>query len=200
MSKYQKDRNFTNFVHQNLAIPLIYNNLGWIERSIDQVELDRIDIQYGIDYVFADAEKKPVYVQERFRDEFYKNYTDATFRFRRDANKNTNRIESEFYKIKADYLIYGITNGKKFVDKRHTLTDFLKWVVLDIKFIQEKYKTGCLKITKSTKSVCWIENNQLCCPVNYNPDKSSSFVPFDIPMIVKLWGNSPILAQKGYLK
>ena len=26
-------------------------------------------------------------------------------------------MKSEFFKIKADYLVYGITNGKKFIDK-----------------------------------------------------------------------------------
>jgi hypothetical protein len=199
MSKYDKDRSFTNYVHEFLAIPLIYDKLGWKIKNIDPAELERKDLNEGIDYVLNDDNGKLIYVQERFRDAYYKNYNDATLRFRRDSNTHPERIESEFYKIKADFLVYGITNGKKFKDKRHTLTDFIKWVILDLRFIRDKYKNAEIEIVKSHRKTCWIENNVLKCPENFNPDGSSSFVPFDIKLIFDLWGKDPIIAQKGFL-
>lgn len=199
MAKYNKDRNFTDYVHDFLAIPKIYNNIGWKIKNIDPDELERIDINEGIDYVLYDEKSNVIFVQERFRDEYYKNYNDATLRFRRDFNPNPDRVKSEFYKIKADYLVYGITNGKKFIDKRHTLTDFIKWVVLDLKFLKNKYESNEIEIVKSQKKMCWIDKNVLKCPENFNPDGSSSFIPFDIKLINKLWGTKPIIAQKGFL-
>ena len=199
MANYTDDRSFTNFVHTNLAIPMIYKKLAWEISDIDPVELERLDINEGIDYVLEDMNGKKIYVQERFRDEYYKAYNDATLRFRRSNNPDPQRVKSEFYKINADYLVYGITNGKKFFDKRNTLTDFIKWVALDLKFIQKKFEIGKLKIvTPAPRIRCWIEGDVLCCPEVFNPDGSSSFLPFDINLMKQLWGTSPILAQKGF--
>ncbi len=98
MSKYDKDRSFTNYVHEFLAIPLIYDKIGWKIKDVDPDELERIDVNEGIDYVLYDNKSNIVFVQERFRDEFYKNYNDATLRFRREFNPHPDRIKSEFYK------------------------------------------------------------------------------------------------------
>lgn len=195
MAKYNSDRDFTDYAHLNLAIPLIYDKLNWTVIDYDENK----DINDGIDYLLIDITGKEISIQERFRDDYYQQYTDATLRFRRDFNPNPARVKSEFYKIKADYLVYGITNGSKFLDKRHALTDFIKLVVLDLKYLQEKYENGKIKIPTSRKRTCWIEDDVLCCPENFNPDGSSSFLPFDIPLIYKLWGESPIFYQKGYL-
>ena len=107
-------------------------------------------------------------------------------------------MKSEFFKIKADYLVYGITNGKKFIDKRYTLTDFIKWVILDVNFLKEKYENKQLEIVTSRKITCEIFNQKLICPENFNPDGSSSFVPFDVFMLNKLWGDKVIIAQNRY--
>ncbi len=199
MTKYDKDRSFTDFVHSNLAIPQIYNELGWNILNIDKKELKHLDLHSGIDYVLINEQGQKITVQERFRDEFYKSYNDATLRFRREFNSTPERVKSEFYKIKADYLIYGITNGKKFPDKRATLTNFIKWVALDLKYIQEKHKTGKIKIIPQSSQIkCWVKDGILHCPENFNRDNSSSFLPFDIKLIKSLWGEEPILKQKGY--
>ena len=201
MSKTDHDWAFSTFVHHNMAIPIIYESLGWKIISIKAEEAIELDIHHGIDYVLADNKNVRITVQERFRDNFYATqYNDATLRFRRELNPDPKRIESEFYKIKADFLVYGIVNGKKFEDQRHTLTGFNKWVVLDLKFVQEKFNTDLIKIiTRSGKRTCWIENKILHCPENLNPDGSSSFLPFDIKLINELWGQQPIIAQKGFL-
>ena len=182
----------------NLAIPIIYRKLNWDISEIDAKVLETIDINEGIDYVLNNSSGETVLVQERFRDSFYSKYNDATLRFRRDQNQNPERIKSEFYKIKADYLVYGITNGSKFPEKRHTLTDFIKWVVLDLNFIRIQFELGKIKIVTSSKINCWIEDDVLHCPENFNPDGSSSFIPFDVLLLVNLFGYRPIIEQQGY--
>tara|TARA_B100000497_G_C7689413_1_gene418674 strand:+ start:792 stop:1391 length:600 start_codon:yes stop_codon:yes gene_type:complete len=198
MAYYKDDRSFTNYVHNNLAIPKIYETLGWNVLEIDKNKLEYIDINHGIDYVLKDQNGTIKNVQERFRDIFYQKYNDATLRYRRDNNSDPSRMKSEFFKIKADYLVYGITNGKKFIDKRYTLTDFIKWVILDVNFLKEKYENKELEIITTNKITCEIVNQKLICPENFNPDGSSSFIPFDIFMLNKLWGDKVIIAQNRY--
>lgn len=200
MANYSSDRSFTDYVHNNLAIPIIYKKLNWNISKIEANILEEKDMNEGIDYVLHDNTNEAIYVQERFRDSYYSNYNDATLRFRRDNNSNQDRIKSEFYKIKADYLVYGITNGNKFPEKRHTLTDFIKWVVLDLKFIKEQFKSEKIKIVTSSQKCCWISSGVLFCPENFNTDGSSSFIPFDIVLLKKLFGDNPIKDQKGYFK
>jgi len=200
MQKYNQDRSFTDFVHINLTIPLIYDTLNWKIKDYDEQELKELDMNDGIDYILINNKGKTINIQERFRDEFYKNYNDATLRYRRDLNRHHDRHKSEYYKIKADYLVYGITNGKKFDDARDTLTGFIKWVILDLHFLREKFKSHEIKIVTSSDKTCSIDGSTLICPENFNPDGSSSFLPFDIKMIDELWGSKPIIAQNGYLK
>ena len=200
MSKTGDDWSFSTFVHNTLAIPKIYSLLGWTVIAVDEKRAEDMDIHHGIDYMFVNEVGLSISVQERFRDSFYEKYDDATLRFRREKNPDAERIRSEFYKINADYLVYGITNGKKFPDKRNTLTDFVKWVVLDLNFLRYQYDCGGVRIiTNSQNTRCWISENALCCPEKFNPDGSSSFLPFSIPIINQLWGSSSIKMQKGFL-
>ena len=156
MPNYKDDRNFTDYVHETLAIPKIYEKLHWEVQDVESSKLEYIDINLGIDYVLKNQDGEKINVQERFRDSYYKIYDDATLRFRRDRNTHPERIKSEFYKIKADYLVYGITNGKKFLDKRNTLTDFIKWVIVDINLLKSKYENDELEIDTSSGNCCRI--------------------------------------------
>ena len=195
---YREDRKFTDFVHTEIAIPKIYNLLGWDILEIDAKELELEDVNNGVDYFFNNEKGSKISVQERFRDNFYRKYNDATLRYRRDNNPDPARRASEFYKIKADYLVYGITNGSKFPDKRETVTNFEKFVVLDFNFLKEKFSEKKIKIVTSSSLTCSVEDDVLVCPENFNRDHSSSFIPFDVPLIKKLWGAAPIILQKGY--
>jgi hypothetical protein len=197
---YKDDRSFTNYVHDELVVSQIYKEeLNWKIKDINPNELEVMDIHRGIDYVLIDINNKDIYVQERFRDSFYQKYNDATIRYRRDNSSNPNRVQSEFYKIEADYLVYGITNGRKFVDKRHTLTGFIKWVVIDLNFLRKKFKGKLIKVTEERRTTCYMSDNVLCCPKNYNPDGSSSFIPLDVPLLHQLWGGEVIFKQFGFL-
>ena len=198
MVNYSSDRSFTDYVHNHLAIPIIYKALYWKLSNVEPEILNNMDVKEGIDYVFTSKSGEMVLVQERFRDSFYAKYNDATLRFRRDKNLNADRVESEFYKIKANYLVYGITNGSKFPEKRHTLTNFNKWVVLDLEFIKKQYRLGSIQIITDSRIYCWEKDGVLFCPENFNPDGSSSFIPFDILLLKKIWGHEPFKPQNGY--
>ena len=177
MAKYTDDRQFTDYVHRHLATPLIYKNLNWTEKNVDADALKSLDLNDGIDYVFQNQKGEDVRIQERFRDNFYQKYSDCTLRFRREHNADATRRASEFFKIKADYLIYGITNGSKWLDKRATLTDFLKFVVVDLRVLFQKMDNQQIVLqTGSASNFSRIEGGKMTIPINQNPDFSSSFV------------------------
>ncbi len=197
MTPYINDRAFTNFIHVNLAIPKIYNPINWQEVKLEQPYAEEIDMQQGIDYVFRDKNGKFITVQERFREAKYQQYSDFTIRYRRDGNFHFSRRESEYYKIKADYFTYGITNCSKLnIDK---CTDFIKFALVDLRKVYEKIDNGLIIIEDNKKSTCEIIDNKIICPIKYNRDNSSSFFPIDIVYLVQLWGNEIILVQKGFL-
>ncbi len=200
MAAYYQDRRFTDYVHSQLAEPLIYESLGWSTVPMDAEELERMDINEGVDYVMWKENGDMIGVQERFRDAEYAKYTDATLRYRRDGNRHSARVKSEFYKIRAHYLVYGITNGSKRKQKRETLTGFIKWVILDLDFLRKKFKEGGIVIDRERKwKRCRRDGDKLLCPEMFNHDGSSSFLPFDVPLLKDLWGREPILAEKGFL-
>jgi hypothetical protein len=196
MTTYSSDRQFTDYVHQYLAIPRIYDKIGWQIMDVDKTLALQQDLADGIDYTVKNMEGKTITVQERFRERKYRHYSDATLRFRRDNHRDPAHVESEFYKIKADYLVYGVTNGYKLDIASNT--GFIKGVILDIHFLQEKFKSGSLLIGPTGVVRCKRKQDKMICPENLNPDGSSSFLPFDILIIKALWGTAPILHQKGY--
>lgn len=197
MSKYSKDRAFTNYIHKKLAIPLIYNCLSWSEVQLRKDYSRYIDMMEGIDYVFRKG-NSIMSVQERFREKKYKNFTDFTIRYRRDSNKIKDRHESEYYKMKAHYFTYGIIDSAK--NELYAASSFIKYAIVDLKKVYEKLDENKIIITDSGKNKCEIiDGNRLECPVKYNLDGSSSFFPIDISYLVKLWGDDMVIDQKGFL-
>ena len=197
MPDYATDRSFSNYVHLNMALPIIYKSLNWVKVSIDKASAEHLDINHGIDYLF---QKNGILksVQERFRESKYQNYSDFTIRYRRDENKNVDRFESEYFKMKADYFVYGITNCSK--EKITECSDFLKYAVVDINKVYDKIDKGEIVIIDNGQHKCKMVNNKMECPVKFNKDGSSSFFPIDISLLIKNWGHDTILAQKGFVK
>ena len=196
MTSYLNDREFTDLVHRNVALPKIYTPLGWTEVHRDLSEAEQADIEIGIDYVFQSSNR--VYsVQERFREKKYSNYSDFTIRYRRDNNRHEARRDSEFFKIQADFFVYGITNCNKTAAVH--CTDFLKFAVIDMKGVYRKVESGDLIIRDNGKATCEEVKGKLVCPIKYNRDHSSSFIPIDIPMLVRLWGSEVILKEHNFL-
>ncbi len=196
-TNYNHDRPFTNYVHSKVAIPLIYNPLGWNEVSMSDEEKVRIDINDSIDYTMIDSEGNIKTIQERFRDNYYNTkYNDVTFRYRRDNNPHFDRRESEFYKIKAKYFLYGITNGSKFRYEQE-VTGFSKYCLFFVQPLITKIETGDI-IIKENIYKSYTQGGKLFIPHNFNKDGSSSFIAFDVPALEKLWPGEIIIQQKGF--
>ncbi|MCT4629609.1 hypothetical protein [Winogradskyella sp.] len=197
MSKYSKDRAFTDYVHQNLAIPLIYQSLNWTQVQLRKDYAKYIDMMNGIDYVFRKGDNIMT-VQERFREKQYEDFNDFTIRYRRDSNKIKSRHESEYYKMKAHYFTYGVIDSSKSQIKK--ANDFIKYAVIDLKKVYHKLDSEQIIIVDNNENTCKIiDGKRIQCPVKYNTDGSSSFFPIDISYLVKLWGDDMLIAQKGYL-
>lgn len=195
MPDYATDRTFTNYVHSHLALPIIYKSLNWIPVPINEVSAADLDINHGIDYLFQ-KNGNLISVQERFREEQYRNYSDFTIRYRRDDSKSSNSIKSEYFKMKADYFVYGITNCKK--DKITNCEGFIKYAVIDIKQVYHKIESGEIIILNNGKQKCTMANNKMECPIKFNRDRSSSFFPIDISLLINHWGPDAVLVQKGF--
>lgn len=193
---YTEDRKFTDYVHQNLAIPFIYSPLGWSEQKISSQRLtENADIFTGIDVFLIDTNKnKIITVQERFRECKYAKYNDFTIRYKRDFNIHEERKLSEFFKLDADYFVYGIINAYKF--EKEKATKFLKYAVIDIKVLKSLFDSKQIIVDESIKGLfCVVNNNTICCPVNFNKDHSSSFIPIDIQLLKNLFANSGVIVS-----
>ncbi len=197
MSSYNTDRDFTDYIHTNLALPIIYKPINWTQVNLDYDYAKEIDMQQGIDYIFRDYNGNLKTVQERFREVKYQKYSDFTIRYRRDENIYQDRHKSEYYKMKADYFTYGITNCYK--NSRSGCTGFVKYAIIDLKKVYEKIDAGDIIIRDNGKNVCTLENNKIICPVKYNRDGSSSFFPIEISFLVQLWGKEIIVSQEGFI-
>jgi hypothetical protein len=199
MSFYKSDRKFTDFVHQHLALPLIYAPLGWQPYVIDADTATHLDIHEGIDYTFLHPSGKKIQVQERFRDAAYIKYNDCTLRYRRDDHADSSRHASEFFKIKADFLVYGITNGSKEVGKRSTLTGFSKFVVVNLHGLYAQIEAGNI-IFKPNIRTSYIYDGKMIAPIQGNNDASSSFVAFDVGQLHLLFEKERVVWwQYGFL-
>ena len=196
---YNFDRNFTNFVHDNLAINQIYRPIGWLPQTLNTKMTTNVDMNNGVDYFLIDTNSnRIVTVQERFREVKYKNYNDFTIRFEREYNPHEERRLSEYYKLNAYYFVYGIIDADKFNVSENS--QFLKYAIIDLNILKEIMDEGLIVINRELKSLtCKIINGVINCPVNYNRDGSSSFFPIDIKMLADLFPNSGVIVcKKGF--
>ncbi len=197
MAPYISDRQFTNYIHNNVAIQKIYAPLNWEQVNLDKAYAEQIDMQKGIDYVFKHKGEVKT-VQERFRESKYSRYSDFTIRYRRDGNAHKDRRESEYYKMKASYFTYGITNCLK--TNVSGCTDFLKYAIIDLEKVYSKIDTGEIIIKDNKRNTCRVLDNSIIeCPVKFNKDGSSSFFPIEISFLIQLFGDDIVIAQKGFL-
>lgn len=156
--------------------------MNWQETHTDTSYDDQRDKKDGIDYQAVDQLGFKVTIQERFRDEYCKKFNDFTIRYTRDNSQREEEKQSDFFKIDASYFIYGVTNGKKFSDKRHTLTDFIKYVVFDVNSLKNLFRHGVIKVP--SKFTYYSEF------IAIDPKKLSEILGSDISKV--------IIEQKGY--
>ena len=198
MVYYIDDRKFTDIVHREVALPEIYRPLGLKEADVDKEYLNQIDMDDGIDYIMVDSNGKQFNVQERFREFKYHTYSDFTLRYRRDKNPDESRHKSEFYKIKADYMVYGIINeDKRQVANHKKGISFVKYVVVDLRILFERIESGDIVLDEDIPCSTVIDG-QLHAAIKNNRDGSSSFVVFDVKALPDLFGKDIIISQKGF--
>ena len=194
---YKSDREFTNKVHQGLATEIIYDKLGWTQAGYSNLE--HIDVKRGIDYMLIENQGKMVVhtVQERFRESKYSNYGDFTIRYTRENNMHADRRQLEYFKIEAEYFVYGIINTSK--DKVDRATDFIKYAVIDMNLFRQKIDDEMIYVDIRNKGKSRIINGRLAAGYNINSDGSSEFVAFEIEQIIRLFGHDMVLLQKGFV-
>lgn len=197
-TSYQQDRTFTDYVHQYIALPQVYRALGWDPFRLSNPEKEELDIRHGIDRVFSQPDGTLVTVQERFRTARYANYQDVTFRYRRDRHATAERRYSEFYKIQADYLLYGILDSDSKDPSRLANAAFRKVALIHLPPLWKKLETGEAVIDETASGCCQWDGKKLVIPVNYNRDGSSSFIAWDIPLIAQQWPRQIISYQRGF--
>lgn len=196
---YTSDRGFTDYVHEHLAIPLIYNKLSWFPQEMNKNLSVNADILNAVDAFLIDIiNKRIVTVQERFREYHYHNYTDFTIRFEREFNKHDERKLSEYFKLDADYFVYGIINNSKF--NKEKATEFVKFAVIDLKKLRVLFNEKKIIVDRDLDSLrCTVIDGVMHCPVNQNHDRSSSFIPVDIKILKKLFPKEQlIILDKGF--
>lgn len=187
---YKDDRNFTDKVHKEIAVPSIYRKLQWFDIRNSTEEEDN---NKAIDYFARDINGNIIAVQERFRRlRQAKNFTDFTLRYQRS---NENQHFSEFYKMFNTamnvfhyYMIYGVISDN-FILKR--------FAVLNLNTFYEAIQNKTIVVGENSSIFSKVENNILFAGLGFNKDKSSSFVSFDIKLLKQTVPNI-ILLSAGF--
>lgn len=193
---YASDRQFTDFVHE-LAVRDIYPQMDWIVQDVNNRLSVNIDMNNAVDYMAVDRMRSLITIQERFREAKYSRYSDFTLRYMRPENKYEERRLSEFFKIDADFFVYGIIDSQKYnVSSR---SRFLKYAIINLKTLMDKVNEGIVVIDESMREKrCSQIGDTMHCPIIPNWDHSSDFVPFDI-LILDNIAPEVIEFQEGFL-
>jgi len=180
---YKIDRTFTDKAHK-LAVVSVYPLLEWTE--FNEPDIFNLDINHGIDYVFTDKYNKKITVQERFRRHTSATYDSITIRYKRDNSIKHNL--SEFFKIKANYLLYAVLNESE--------TDFISVNILDVSFFLNEYNNDNIIIQDNGKTNSSILSDKIICPIVYNKDGSSSFIAINYKHLITQYQNNCIIFNK----
>ena len=105
---------------------------------------------------------------------------------------------SEYFKLDADYFVYGIINNSKF--NKEKATEFVKFAVIDLKKLRVLFDEKKIIVDRDLDSLrCTVIDGVMHCPVNQNHDRSSSFIPVDIKILKKLFPKEQlIILDKGF--
>ncbi len=179
---YTSDREFTDYVHNHLAVDIIYPKMDWKVQEVKERLSTNIDLNNAVDYMAVDADRNLITIQERFREVKYQNYSDFTIRYMRPENEHEERRLSEFFKMDAEYFIYGTIDVAKKDYK--TASKSVKFAVLNLNRLKDRIDDGTIVIDGKLNSyTCVKRDNTMVCPINENYDHSSNFVPFDIAIL-----------------
>lgn len=199
MAKYKDDRNFTDRVHRELAVPKLYPKLGWTQINLSQSLSIKLDKEDAIDYFISKNgdETKAFGVQERFR--AYNGYDNNTFTLRYKREGSLNNKLSEWFKTEhVNYFLYAETNGGK--TSETFPTDFTKAIVIDMQKFRRLQEANKIVVEENSNSrYCRWDGTKLICPELFNKDGSSSFVPVDIYLLNRYLGDQNLIVyNKGF--
>lgn len=193
------DWNFTDKVHKHVLDKKIYNHTFDNFCSIEKASLKE-DQENGIDYwIFCQNNKYSI--QERFR-ELYK-YTENSFeftlRYERNNSISNNQKKSEFFKIEADFLLYGITENKK---SDFNISGLKRFVFIDLNELFKEIHLGNIVIdeNKNNKNQPYLKNNIPHAIIKQNhEDKTgnSSLIIFNV-LHLNLINKNIVLNSQGY--
>lgn len=194
---YRNDRSYTDSVHDNLAIKIIYPQMGWTPKKIDNELAAMKDSEYSIDYHAVNAEGVDIVIQERFRRPNKAGFDDFTLRYEREENSEEIEQKSEFFKMKGKlrrfkepfYMVYGILNIN--------MDGFSKYVILDLRAFFEHFNNKEIIVDPQIR-FSRIQDNILYCGVNGNFDNSSSFMCASIKHLIYLF-KDVIIYQEGFV-
>lgn len=194
---YKNDRSYTDSVHDNLAVKIIYPKMGWTPKTVDDQLATMKDSEYSIDYHAVNSDGCDIVIQERFRRPDKARFDDFTLRYEREENPEEIEQKSEFFKMKGKlrrfgepfYMAYGTLNT--------TMDGFAKYAILDLRAFFDHYNKKEIIIDVDVK-FSKIENNVLHCGVNVNVDKSSSFMCVSIKHLSELF-NDIVIYQEGFV-
>lgn len=200
-NRLEKDWNFTDRVHQK-ASDLIYKKNIKIEKATLKQ-----DCNEGIDYWATTESGKRFAIQERFRtkNKFTVNSREFTLRYKRPDSISSNQNKSEFFKIKADMLLYGITNNESTDD--HEI-GFKRYVVVDLNELMRAIKDGKILIDENqnnNRNAPYLSQNQIYAVVKKNHEQStnnSQLVIFNAVHVMALTSQGYYIIKKedGYIK
>ena len=193
---YASDRQFTDYVHE-LAIRDIYPKMDWVVQDVNNRLSVNIDMNNAVDYMAVDRMRRIITIQERFRESKYSRYSDFTLRYMRPENRHEERRLSEFFKLDADYFVYGIIDSPKY--NVNSNSRFLKIAIINLKTLMDRVDDGVVVIDESMREKrCRQVGNTMHCPRIPNWDHSSDFVPFDI-LILDSIAPEVVEYQEGFL-
>lgn len=197
--RQRQDWNMSDYVHDNLAVPLIYRPMGW---SVTKASVQE-DLSQGIDY-FAEKNGKKCSIQERFRKryKFTENSREFTIRYQRPNSHSSNQRNSEFFKIEADLLLYGIVNNEKFKES----DGFLRYVIVNLRNLKEAIESGSILVDENqsgTRSFPYVSSGKPHAIVKKNHEDTAGNSTLLIFNVEHIYRNdslrSIIFKQDGYL-
>ena len=110
---YTSDRNFTDYIHKKLAIPLIYEPFGWEIQNINLAMATNVDLENAVDVFLVDINTNNIItVQERLREIKYRYYSDFTIRYEREFNPYEERKKIRIFLNLM--LLFCLRNNKFF--------------------------------------------------------------------------------------
>lgn len=199
-ARLREDWNFTNSIHSKLVEPLFLEKFNM---TLEQANLN-LDQKLSIDYIGHKNNHRYSF-QERIRRStiYTENSQEFTLRFQRNQSFSSLQKQSEFFKIKSQFLFYAILNKDE--------TDFQKYCIINIKNLLKYIDEGSIIIDENKHNkhrIPYVKNSKTVGILKNNHEKTqgnSSFVIFNLGHIAHFIDKKKdkkdkiVLVSEGYI-